>query len=101
MVQPKINLLKGNRITIRFSVLSVLNNSSELMCARRIAELANVSYDQSIFALHALHNNGKIYRQGKKTTALWGNINLKPEENNSLQLLQSIFNGFRKAISSN
>lgn len=80
--------------TIRAAVYDVVTQTDRLLSAREIAELARVTYAQAVFALFALHNAEKIYRQGKKTTALWGNLSFKPvEPATGYQLLESIFHG--------
>jgi hypothetical protein len=82
--------------TIRSCVLDALTSTNYLISARSISEKAGVTYDQAIFALHALHNAGKIYRQGKKTTAMWGNLDLQPKNDSNYDLLERIVNGFAR-----
>ena len=83
--------------TIRAAVYDVITHTDRLLSAREIAELARVTYAQAIFALFALHNAEKIYRQGKKTTALWGNLSFKPAEPaTGFELLERIFNGIAR-----
>lgn len=83
--------------TIRARVLDVVIHTDRLLTAKEVAELARVTYAQAVFALFALHNAEKIHRQGKKTTALWGNLTFKPQEpQTGYELLERIFHGFAK-----
>ena len=85
------------QLTIRAAVYDVVTHTDRLLSAREIAELARVTYAQAIFALFALHNADKIYRQGKKTTALWGNLSFKPAEPvTGFELLERIFHGIAR-----
>lgn len=83
--------------TIRARVLDVITHTDRLITAKEVANLAKVTYAQAIFALFALHNADKIHRQGKKTTALWGNLTFKPQEPaTGYELLERIFHGIAK-----
>ena len=62
------------RVTIRARVLRVLNESSQWMKASTIAQLANLTYHQTIYALNALHNAGHVARLGRKSTSQWGSL---------------------------
>lgn len=79
--------------TIRSVVLESLNSTNHLISARDLATKSGVKYEQVVFALLALHNAGKIYRQGKKTTAMWGRLDLEPQNDSSYDMLEKLFHG--------
>ncbi len=81
------------RKTYRSIVLEVVNQSSEWRTARDIASEAQLTYKQTIFALHALHNHGKIVRTGRTFKARWGPFALQPKPKDNFLLLTSLFNG--------
>lgn len=76
----------------RAIVLDVVESATEFRTARNIAATAGLTYPQTIFALLALFNNGKIARQGSKFTAMWGPLRLERKPDSGFDTLQSLFN---------
>ena len=82
--------------TLRCRVLAVINASDTHMTGREIAAQAGVSYRQTIDALNALYNAGKIDRQGYKSTARWGKV--RAPEQSPIAFLESVFlRGLKRA----
>jgi hypothetical protein len=82
--------------TLRCRVLAVIEASPTQLTGKEIAKAAGASYRQTIDALNALYNAGKIERTGRKFTARWGRV--QPQEQNPLALLEAVFfRGFRRA----
>lgn len=74
-------------------MLTIVNAETEWQSAATIAVHANLTYEQTVFALLALHNTAKIARRGSKSTSKWGPLSLLPVTEDSYALLQSLFNG--------
>jgi predicted Rossmann fold nucleotide-binding protein DprA/Smf involved in DNA uptake len=77
--------------TLRCRVLAVIEQSPTQLTGKEIAQATGTSYRQTIDALNALYNAGKIERIGRKATARWRR--LQPQDN-PLALLEAVF--FRK-----
>lgn len=79
-------------MTLRCRVLAVIQDSDTTLTGAEIAQLSGVSYRQTIFALNALYNGGKIARKGRKFTARWGAIH--PPDQQAVKLLEQAFAKF-------
>lgn len=64
--------------TYRMRVLAVVESSPHALTGREIALAACMSYKQTIDALNALYNYGKVQRHGRKFMARWSRV-LPPE----------------------
>jgi DNA-binding IclR family transcriptional regulator len=60
--------------TYRMRVLAVVQASPSPLTGREIASACGLTYKQAIDALNALHNHGKVNRQGRKFTARWTRV---------------------------
>lgn len=76
----------------RTTVLDIINESTVWRTAHHIAAAAGLTYPQTIFALLALHNAGKIARTGRKFTAKWGPLAIDKPADTGYDVLQSLFN---------
>lgn len=76
----------------RITILNVVNQSTTWRAARLIAASAGLTYPQTIFALLALHNDGKIARRGRKGSAKWGPLSIDVAPDTGFDVLQSLFN---------
>lgn len=81
--------------TYRQKVLAVVDSTDGFLTGQQIADAARLTYRQTIYALNALHNAGKIARHGRKFTARWGKTPEQPAKNSALALEQA-FRGFFK-----
>lgn len=79
--------------TYRLRVLAVLDNTPGFHTGQRIAQLAGLTYKQTIDALNALNNAERVARTGHKYTARWGRI---CEVQNPALDLERAFRGFFK-----
>lgn len=61
-------------LTYRMRVLAVVESSPHALTGREIALAACMSYKQTIDALNALYNYGKVQRHGKKFMARWSRV---------------------------
>lgn len=77
----------------RAMVLDVVNAATDWRNAHDIAIDAQLTYKQTIYALHALHNHARIARTGRTFTARWGPLSLRPKTNDNFLLLTQLFNG--------
>lgn len=66
--------------TYRATVLVVIEAATEPLTGHRVAELAGLTYRQTVDALNALHNSARIARAGRKFTARWMPIPTPPTE---------------------
>lgn len=62
-------------------MLNVVNDSSVKLTGREIAKRAQLEYKQTIDALNALYNHGKVQRIGNKFNTRW--LRLSTEDRNS------------------
>lgn len=62
---------KNKDVVLRQLVLRVVNDSPVKLTGREIAKRAGLQYKQTIDALDALHNHGKVKRVGKKFNTRW------------------------------
>lgn len=60
--------------TYRMRVLAVVESSPHALTGREIALSARMSYKQTIDALNALYNYGKVQRHGRKFMARWSRV---------------------------
>lgn len=60
--------------TYRMRVLAVVEQSPHALTGREIAAAACMSYKQTIDALNALYNYGKVQRHGRKFMARWSRV---------------------------
>lgn len=60
--------------TYRMRVLAVVESSPHALTGREIALAACMSYKQTIDALNALYNYGKVQRHGRKFMARWSRV---------------------------
>lgn len=75
-------------ITVRSRVLAVIETAPDPLCGIQVAAIAGLTYKQTIDALNALHNLGKVSRDGRKFTARW----TRPEvTTNHLADLEAVF----------
>lgn len=61
-------------LTYRMRVLAVVEASPNARTGQEIAQAARMSYKQTIDALNALYNYGKVQRTGKKFMARWSRV---------------------------
>lgn len=61
-------------LTYRMRVLAVVESSPNALTGRDIAQAACMSYKQTIDALNALYNYGKVQRHGRKFMARWSRV---------------------------
>ena len=61
-------------LTYRMRVLAVVESSPHALTGREIALAACMSYKQTIDALNAIYNYGKVQRTGRKFTARWSRV---------------------------
>lgn len=66
--------------TYRAVVLVVIEAAAEPLTGHRVAELAGLTYRQTVDALNALHNSERIARIGRKFTARWMRVPTPPTE---------------------
>ncbi len=78
----------------RATVLAAVNTSTEWRTGREIAELAKLSYKQTIDALNALYNTGQVSRRGRTCTALWGMRDLAQPVDTNIATLENLFRRF-------
>ena len=64
--------------TYRMRVLAVVESSPHALTGREIALSARMSYKQTIDALNALYNYGKVRRHGRKFMARWSRVQPLP-----------------------
>jgi hypothetical protein len=82
--------------TLRCRVLAVIDAAPSPLTGQEIALAAGLSYRQTIDALNALYNAGKIERVGRKSTARWQRVT--PPKQHPLALLEAVFfRGFTRA----
>lgn len=62
---------ENEKLILRVRVLDVVNDSPVKLTGREIAKRACLEYKQTIDALNALNNHGKIQRIGKKFNTRW------------------------------
>ncbi len=86
---PEFDLMPTAGNTLRRQVLATMQTADTALTGAAIAALAGLSYRQTIDALNALYNAGKIERTGRKFTARWQVV--KPAEPHPLAVLQDIF----------
>jgi hypothetical protein len=60
--------------TYRTRVLAVIASSSHPLTGNEIAVAANLDYKQTIDALNALYNYGRVNRTGRKFMARWRRV---------------------------
>jgi len=73
--------------TIRLRVLEVLDCASSPMTGVQISNQSGLTYKQTIDALNALFNHGKIERNGRKYWARWEKAKPKSTEMDGVQML--------------
>ncbi|CAB4154946.1 hypothetical protein UFOVP653_47 [uncultured Caudovirales phage] len=86
---PGLGLMAQAGPTLRCRVLAIVSNADTALTGAAIADLAGLSYRQTIDALNALYNAGKVERTGRKFTARWQIA--RPRESSAVDLLQDIF----------
>lgn len=64
--------------TYRMRVLSVVEVANEPLTGREIAKAASLTYKQTIDALNALYNYGRVHRHGRKFMARWSCVRQNP-----------------------
>lgn len=69
-LMSKENTSKEER-TIRDRVLLIVSESRTPLTGREISGKARLSYKQTVDALNALNNHGKVQRLGRKCNARW------------------------------
>lgn len=80
----------ARHMTIRQRVLAVIQHADKdsLLTGAQIALTAGVSYQQTIFALNALLDSGRIERVGRKFTARWRRVQPRHD---AIALLEAAF----------
>lgn len=74
-------------LTYRMRVLAVVESSPNALTGREIAQAACMSYKQTIDALNALYNYGKVQRHGRKFMARWSRVLLPESRMHPLNLM--------------
>lgn len=77
---------KRQKIVIRAKVLKVVEATKKQLTGREISIRARLEYKQTIDALDALFNTGRVQRYGKKMLTKWGRID-PAEQRSSLELV--------------
>lgn len=78
---------KINGGSYRSRVLKVLDGTDKPLTGAQISVEARLSYKQTIDALNALYNHGKVGRTGRKYWARWEKAKPKTTETDSVQML--------------
>lgn len=86
---PGLSLMTAAGPTLRCRVLAAVTEADTALTGHAIAQRAGLSYRQTVDALNALYNAGKIERHGRKFTARWQVT--KPAEPHPLKMLEDIF----------
>ena len=86
-------------ITYRAAVLRIVQASEQCQTGQAIAQATGLSYRQTVDALNALLNAGKIRRQGRKYTARWCRILPDPTERPTALLERILWTIARKTTS--
>ena len=88
--------MSGTRQTYRARVLRVVNASPDWMKATDISRRTGLTYLQTIFALNALYNSGRVARDGRKSGSRWGSLVLieHNQGEDAVKTLEAIFRGF-------
>lgn len=76
------------KLVIRESVLKVVLESRVPLKGREIAKQAGLDYKQTIDALDALHNTGKIFRHGKKLKTTWSDKPMDDAKERQIMLIE-------------
>lgn len=79
--------------TYRMRVLAVIDASDACHAGRDLAKATGLTYRQTIDALNALNNMGKVARTGRKFTARWCRVP-QPLVENPVITLERAFQGF-------
>jgi DNA-binding IclR family transcriptional regulator len=77
--------------TLRRRVLAIIEAADTSLTGAEIAHRSGLSYRQTIDALNALHNAGKIERTGRKFTARWQIARPRTHDTSAVMMLQDIF----------
>jgi hypothetical protein len=67
-------------LSYRARVLAAINAAPGPLAGQDVARLAGIGYRQTVDALNALHNAGRITRIGRKFTARWSRLPDPPTE---------------------
>lgn len=79
---------KRQRVILRTKVLKVVEATKKHLTGREIAKRARLEYKQTIDALDALYNAGRVQRHGKKFLTMWSRV----EEAGNQDLTTKFFN---------
>lgn len=69
--------------SLRQIVQEAIEASAAVLSAEQLAERTGLTYKQTIDALNALHNTGRIVRHGRKFSARWGAVPPPPNPNDT------------------
>lgn len=89
MVQ--LQLFVPRKDSLRDMCLTAIDLQSDWLTGKEIARLAGVRYAQAVFALAALHEQGKIAKKGRKRSVRWGRRSLGPPAPDMLVNLHGLF----------
>lgn len=78
--------LKRQKVILREKVIKVVEATNKLLTGREIAVRARLEYKQTIDALDALYNTGRVQRYGKKMLTKWGKVD-PAEQSSSLEVV--------------
>lgn len=82
--------------TYRMRVLEVINAADVCYTGQQVAQLAGLTYRQTIDALNALNNAAKVARTGRKFTARWCRVPDEQQQEHPAITLERAFQGFFK-----
>lgn len=82
---------KQHERSFRDRVLQVLDESLLPMTGAQVAHFSGLTYKQTIDALDALYDLGKVEREGRKFTAKWERARPKPTGADSVQQMILIY----------
>jgi predicted Rossmann fold nucleotide-binding protein DprA/Smf involved in DNA uptake len=79
--------------TFRMRVLAVIDAADACFTGQQLAQATGLTYRQTIDALNALNNMGKVARTGRKFTARWCKVPPQPS-NTPAMVLEMAMRGF-------
>jgi predicted Rossmann fold nucleotide-binding protein DprA/Smf involved in DNA uptake len=77
--------------THRVRVLTVIQSTEGWITGQQVAALTGLTHKQTVDALNALNNAGKVARIGRKFTAKWGRIVAPDPADDPLRALEIAF----------
>lgn len=88
-VRARAKAAQAARTTYRARVLAVIDSAQTCLTGSDIASRSGLTYRQTVDALGALHDQGRIERHGRKFSARWCPIT--PQQPNPMAALEAIW----------